>query len=514
MAYTNFIQDLSTYLDWILLLVCFGFVLCFGSITFVIVHCIVQILQAAAAFYLFDILYYFIYEEESIEYFVDLISNILTSRLELKSFILLLCILFAIHHSIQEIVSVLREKFLAPNTTIIVDCPKQPMQSPQIAELSEFSKIADEMARIHPKKWAKPVKSTTPNPPKDSQPKNIKPKDTKPTVPEPTIPEPSKFQPTPSGEPSFAAHGNRYMRHPWGVIDYHIYLTHIESRRDKLHREKECYLPGTTGFTQVSLHDETVLEDVFTHSHPTVVFASLPVPDVDDESSIASMVLGFDLESRRLQGYYFQPESPIKNYEDLWKVWSQGEGQLVIDIPVDRFLAVIRHTMQQHIEILEIGLLRHYGLTMREFQAGLDMVITVQFLQFLDDFAELVSEDPEEIREIYTPFQDELRELLATGSRDSWFAVRDGLSIEQYRQKQLKKVVASGLFHGQKMLVLRDDTESTETNKVSRQVKVIPSHPSLWSWSKLRIRLLVSAMLILCFCSVFDREKVLCVGMF
>jgi hypothetical protein len=85
----------------------------------------VQILQAAAAFYLFDILYYFIYEEESLEFFIDLISNILTSRLELKSFILLLGILFAIHHSIQEIASVLREKFLAPNTTIIVDCPKQ-----------------------------------------------------------------------------------------------------------------------------------------------------------------------------------------------------------------------------------------------------------------------------------------------------------------------------------------------------------------------------------------------------
>ncbi|CAG7963252.1 unnamed protein product [Penicillium nalgiovense] len=381
MASTNlFLQELFTHIDWILFLACFGFVLCFGSITYVIVHCIVQVIQAAS-----------------------------------------------------------------------------PRLSPS----------ADDMAP-------------------DSQ-----------AVPK---------------ELSFASHLNRYMRHPWGVIDYYIYLTHIESGRDKLRREKECHLLETTGFAQVILHDEPVLNNIPAYTNPTVVFISLPVPDMQNEFSNARLVLGFDLQSDRLQGYFFEPESPVENYEDLWKVWNQGGGQLVIDVPVDRFLAIIRHTMQNQIEILEIGVLHHYGLTTREFQAGLDMVVTVQFLQFVDDFAELLSEEPDELRETYTPFQDELRELLATGSRDAWFAVRDGLNIEQYRQKQLKKVVASGLFQGQNMLVLRDGSEEIIEKDKSRPVKIVPGH--LRSWSKLRIRVLVSVILILCFCSLLDRERVICMGMF
>ena len=297
------------------------------------------------------------------------------------------------------------------------------------------------------------------------------------------------------------------------MIDYYIYLLHIESGRNKLRRKKECYLLETTGFTQVTLHDEPVLNNIPAHTNPTVVFVSLPVPDMQNEFSNARLVLSFDLEADRLQGYFFEPESPIENYEDLWKVWNQGEGGLVIDVPVDRFLAIIRHTMQHQIEILEIGVLHHYGLITREFQAGLDMVVAVQFLQFVDDFAELLSEEPDELHELYTPFQDELRELLVTGSRDAWFAVRDGLNIEQYRQKQLKKVVASGLFHGQNMLVLRDESEETEKDQ-PRAVQIIPGHARRWSWSKLRIQVLVSAMLILCFCSLFERDRVLCVGMF
>ncbi|CAI7582977.1 unnamed protein product [Penicillium glandicola] len=517
MASTNFFQDLSTHIDWILFLLCFGFVLCFSSFTYVIVHCIVQVVQAAVTFYLFDILYYFIYEEESTLFFAKHLSNILSAHLELKSFIVLLCLLFTIRHSVEEVASVLCEKFIAPNTTIIVDCPSHPMQSPQFSEIPEFSPIADEMARIHPVKWAKPIKSTNPKPPKDTQPKITKPKDTTPKDPEPKIPEPTNSQLVPS-EPSFASHSNRHMRHPWGVIDYYIYLSHIESGRDKLHRKKECYLLETAGFKQVilhdALHDEATLDNIQSHINPTAVFVSLPVPDMKNEFSTARLVLGFDLKSDRLQGYFFDPENPIENYKDLSEAWTQGEGQLVIDIPVERFLAIIRHTMEHQIEILEIGLLHHYGLATREFQAGLDMVITVQFLQFVDDFAEVLSEEPEELREVYAPFQDELRELLAAGSRDSWFAVRDGLSIEQYRQKQLKKVVASGLFHGQNKLVLRDGSEETTQKDKSRRVKIVPGHLSRWSWSKLRIRVLVSAMLILCFCSLFDRERILCVGLF
>ncbi|KAG0152802.1 hypothetical protein PDIDSM_2607 [Penicillium digitatum] len=286
------------------------------------------------------------------------------------------------------------------------------------------------------------------------------------------------------------------------------------SGRDKLHREKECHLIGTTGFRQVTLHDEPVLDNIPSGRNPTVVFVGLPVPDMQNESSNARLVLGFDLKSDRLQGYFLDSKSPIKNYEDLWEIWSHGEAELVIDIPLERFLAVIRHTMQYQIEILEIGVLHHYGLTTRGFQAGLDLVISVQFLQFVEDFADLLSRESDELRDISMPLQDELRNLLGIGSRDSWFGAREGLNLEQYRQKQLKKVIASGLFHKQKMLVLRDGAnEAMQQNKTSRPVVFVPGHSGRW-WSKLQIQFLVSAMIILSFCSVFQRERVLCVGMF
>ncbi|CRL19885.1 unnamed protein product [Penicillium camemberti] len=320
------------------------------------------------------------------------------------------------------------------------------------------------MAHIHPLKWKKPSTSTNSDSSKDSD--------------------------SAQAEVSFPSSSNQ-MRHPWGVFDYHMYLSHIESKRDELRRKKECHLLGATGFRQVTLHDEPELDDIRANTNPKVVFVSLPVPDMQDEFSNARLVLGFDLKSDRLQGYFFESEVPIENYEDLWQVWNQGGGELVIDVPVQRFLSVIRHTMQEQIEILEIGVLHHYGLTTRVFQAGLDMVIAVQFLQFVDDFAELLTEETYELRGLYLPFQDELRNLLEGGSRDAWFAVRDGLDIQQYRQKQLKKVVASGLFHGQNAVVLREGPEKTpQKEKTSRPVKIMPCHSSPWSWSKLQMQVL------------------------
>ncbi|KGO40749.1 hypothetical protein PEX1_105700 [Penicillium expansum] len=358
----------------------------------------------------------------------------------------------------------------------------------------EFSQISDEMARVNPGRWTRPSDSTNPNSPQNSQ--------------------ATDSQSAPK-ELSFASHSNRHMRHPWGVLDFHIYLSHIESGRDKLHREKECHLIGNTSFRQVTLHDEPVLDDIPSGTNPTVVFVSLPVPNTQNESSNARLVLGFDMRSDRLQGFFVESESPIENYEELWQVWSQGGVELVIDIPLERFLAVICHTMEQEIEILEIGILRHYGLTTRVFQAGFDMVVTVQFLQFVEDFADLLSRELDELRDRYIPLQDDLRNLLATSSRDAWFGVREGLNIEQYRQKQLKKVVASGLFHGQSMLTLRDGSEETpQQDKVSRPVKIVPDHSGQWSWWNLQIQFLVSAIFLLYFISIFQRERVLCVGMF
>ena len=79
----------------------------------------VQVVQAAVAFDLFEILCCFTSEELP---FAELFTHILSRRLELKSFILLLCLLSTIDHYIKDIAFILREKCLAPNTTTILDC--------------------------------------------------------------------------------------------------------------------------------------------------------------------------------------------------------------------------------------------------------------------------------------------------------------------------------------------------------------------------------------------------------
>jgi hypothetical protein len=259
-------------------------------------------------------------------------------------------------------------------------------------------------------------------------------------------PKPSSAKST-GGKLTYAERLNIYMNHPWGLVDYHMYLTHIESRRDEINRSKECHLLETGGFTQVTLTEELTSEKIPTGTNPTIVFVSLPVPKVGNRFDNTKLVLGFDLATFNLQGYLVESETPLDDYKDLHKAWNKG--RLMIDMHAHKLLGIVDHTMQNEIEILETGMLRHYGENKLEFHAGFDMVIAIQFLQFLDDHADLLFEDGEWFREKYTPFQDDIREIIAASSRSSWFAANDGLAVGQYRQKEIKNVVVSSLFYGQ-----------------------------------------------------------------
>lgn len=83
-----------------------------------IVRFIIRVDQTAVIYHAFKILCYCYYQEEGIK----LISDILSARLELKSFALLLCLLLVVRHSINELICILSEKGFAPHTTTIVDC--------------------------------------------------------------------------------------------------------------------------------------------------------------------------------------------------------------------------------------------------------------------------------------------------------------------------------------------------------------------------------------------------------
>ncbi|KAJ5761923.1 uncharacterized protein N7511_005305 [Penicillium nucicola] len=261
---------------------------------------------------------------------------------------------------------------------------------------------------------------------------------------------------------------NLYMSHPWGLVDYHIYLTHIESGRDAINRLEECHLLETDAFTRVRLTEQLTSEKIPTGTTPTVVIVSLPVPKVENKFDNTKLVLGFDLATFNLQGYLIESETPIDGYQDLHKAWNKG--RLIIDVHAHKFLDMVDHTMKNDIEILDLGMFRHYGETKLEFHAGFDMVIAIQFLQFLGDHADLLFGDGIWFAETYTPFQDDMREMIAASSRDSWFAAHGGKTVEQYHQKEMKKVVVSNLFYSQTVDIL--------DRSVADKQRVVPAETS------------------------------------
>lgn len=256
--------------------------------------------------------------------------------------------------------------------------------------------------------------------------------------------------PEPLPPKSFAAKVQDASNHPWGVTDYHLYLAAIERGRDAPTRLEETLLLETDGFRPVNL-DDLLDAETFSRS-PTethiVTFVNMPLLPLSTLTPLTEqkLVLGFDLHRRHILGYFF--ESAPDDLADVWYVWH--ERQLVIDIPIDRFLEMYNYMINNHREILGIGMFRYFRESQHELPTGMDLVLTIQIAQFLNDWADLLwGHESAEFRKNYSEHEEELRTLLSKASWESWFAVRDGLTIQQYRQKkinQMKQLVSCDLL--------------------------------------------------------------------
>ncbi|KAJ5587901.1 uncharacterized protein N7459_003666 [Penicillium hispanicum] len=238
----------------------------------------------------------------------------------------------------------------------------------------------------------------------------------------------------------------KFAWHPWSRTDYHLYLTCIEQRRDTRTRIEKVQLLETDRFRQVCL-DDLFDSETFARVPGTsrmVTFVSLPVLPLStqEQPTGQQLVLGFDLQKRRLLGYLFD-SAPV-HLADMGQVWERGE--LVIDIAIRRFLDIFQYTMEGHIEILDVGMFRFFRETTREFPLGLDMVITIQFAQFLDDFADLLWGEGANFWDTYKVYEEKLRDLLSRASRDAWFAARDGVTLDIFRQRKIQELVCCNLF--------------------------------------------------------------------
>lgn len=247
----------------------------------------------------------------------------------------------------------------------------------------------------------------------------------------------------------FTASVQRFSRHHWNVIDYHLYLMAIEKNRNYQTRITKNYLLTVNGFQQVSLQDfacpSSAFHQVPAWSTPMMMFVSLPILHPPHGSLNRKLVLGFDFKKRHLIGIEF--EAAPDHIADMAAVWDQG--QTMIDVCVERFLEIVKYTMENHTEILGHGMLRHFHETSRELPTGLDLVAVIQFLQFLDDFADLLWDDGAEFRDGYGTHQEALREMLGRASMDAWFAARDAQTIQTFCQRKMRDVVTSGSFFDQ-----------------------------------------------------------------
>lgn len=237
-----------------------------------------------------------------------------------------------------------------------------------------------------------------------------------------------------------AANLPQFVLNPWGMIDYHLYLASVERNRYCETRLNKTHLLTADGLEQVSydeLWDISTFDRVPRGTHPMIMFAMLPVPTASGERPNRKLVLGFDLKNHHLLAYLFgdAPDS----ISDLEMVWEQG--QPVIDLDVDRFLEILAYTMDDHLEILRVGMLGYFQESAREFQSALELVVVVLFVQFLNDFADLLDVDSDEFLAIMQPYEEELRGLICKASYDAWFAASNGESIQEYRQRRMDDYV-------------------------------------------------------------------------
>lgn len=237
-----------------------------------------------------------------------------------------------------------------------------------------------------------------------------------------------------------AANLRQFVLYPWAMIDYHLYLTALERGRTCEIRLNETHLLTTDGFQQMTfddLWDISTFDRVPRGTHPLLLFVCLPVPCSSGDLPHRKLVLGFDLKNHHLLAYLF--DSAPDHIADLDEVWD--DRQLVIDLDVYRFLDIMQYTVETRPEILRVGMFGYFQETSRGFQSGLDLVIAVEFVQFLDDFADLLEMDSDEFRFSYHPCAEKLRHLLAKASYDAWFGAHAGLTIQQYHQRQMDEFV-------------------------------------------------------------------------
>lgn len=220
---------------------------------------------------------------------------------------------------------------------------------------------------------------------------------------------------------------------PWGIIDYWLYLTQVvEKGRTKEKRIDEVHLLTANGFQQTEIDFEFLCDRKADSGATVIIFLALPVPSIRLGLPHRKIVLGFDLKTLHLQAYLI--DHAPEYLADLGQIWSRA--RLIFSIEANRFLHMLERTLTGDLSAIRTGIITSLAESIHELHSALDLVIAIQFSQFLYDFAELLGKDRDRSIEPHRRYDDQMRELLRKASTDAWFSARNGLTVEQYRLRE------------------------------------------------------------------------------
>ncbi|RHZ66228.1 uncharacterized protein CDV56_108834 [Aspergillus thermomutatus] len=228
------------------------------------------------------------------------------------------------------------------------------------------------------------------------------------------------------------------VKHPWGIIDYHLYLNSLEGGKDMHIRRENLYLFDGTDCEPIRYCDLFVPE-IYSDEHSQrtrLLFSILPIAEKGAVFSGRNYVLGYDWKYRILFARHFNwmPHDVC----DIWSVWSEGTTVYTISIP--RLFDLLEATFQKRTGRAGEGILSSNPLC-RSLQVsddpGMEMVIAAMFAQFAQDFIDVIFIQGEyhkqKLRHQLGHYEDQCRQVLQRASYRAWFALRAGSAGAKYR---------------------------------------------------------------------------------
>jgi hypothetical protein len=231
------------------------------------------------------------------------------------------------------------------------------------------------------------------------------------------------------------------VKHPWGIIDYHLYLNSLEGGNDMHIRRENLYLFDGTDCEPIRYCDLFIPETyrMDESQRARLLFAILPIAEKGAVFGERNYVLGFDWKYRTLFARHFSwmPH----DIRDIWSVWS--EGTTVYTITISRLFSLLESTFQKRTGRAGEGILSSNPLC-RSLEVnddpGMEMVLATMFAQFAGDFIDVIfiqeEYEKQKFRHQLGYYEDQCRQVLQRASYRAWFALRPGSSRAKYRTEK------------------------------------------------------------------------------